>query len=193
VVALVVAAVVGAADAWVYVPPTRGTRAAVQRAIIQYELVPAPVWPPGQEIADRFSVRKRAELQAAYLSRLAACSMGDALTEYSSMDYPHALLASRRRSGGTVIVAARGDIVYYDFISRRPNGDLVVHAAVRHVFTVGKWDPRRRRLTGRKVSAVPKAVIMEFTMHKAGGVWKVAENVGWRFLFIPTGRITDEP
>jgi hypothetical protein len=55
VVALVVAVVVGAADAWTYVPPTRGTRDAVQRAIVKYELVPAPVWPPGQEIADRFS------------------------------------------------------------------------------------------------------------------------------------------
>ena len=51
----------------------------------------------------------------------------------------------------------------------------------------------RRSLTGRRVTAVPKAVIMEFTMHKEDGAWKVAENVGWRFLSIPTGRITDEP
>ena len=43
------------------------------------------------------------------------------------------------------------------------------------------------------MTAVPKAVIMEFTMHKEGGVWKVAENVGWRFLSIHAGRITDEP
>jgi hypothetical protein len=193
VVALVVAAAVGVVDAWIYVPPTHGTRAAVQRAIIAYELVPSPVWPKGRPISDRFSTSERAALQAAYVGRLAACSMGDALREYSSMDYAHALLNSRRRSGGTVIVAARGDIVYYDFISRRPNGDLIVHAAVRHVFTVGQWDKRRRRLTGRTVSAVPKAVIMEFTMHKAGSAWKVTQAVGWRFLSLPTGRISEEP
>src|SRR5665647_895488 len=188
-----VAAVVGVADAWAYVPPFRGTKAAVQRAIVEYELVPAPIWPAGQEISDRLSTPERAALQAAYVNRLTACSTGEALRKSRTMDYARALLTYRRRSDGAVIIAARGDIVYYDFLSRRLNGDLVVRAAVRHVFTEGQWDPQRRSLTGRRMTAVPKAVIMEFTMHKEGGVWKVAENVGWRFLSIPAGRISDEP
>jgi len=60
VVALMVAAVVGVADAWAYVPPFRGTKAAVQRAIVEYELVPAPIWPAGQEISDRLSTPEHA-------------------------------------------------------------------------------------------------------------------------------------
>ena len=192
-VALVVAAVVGVADAWTYLPPFPGTKAAVQRAIVEYELAPAPVWPPGQKISDRFSAAERTELQAAYVSRLAACSTGDALRKSRALDHARALLEYRRLTDGAVIVAARGDIAYYDFLSRRPNGDLVIRAAVQHVFTGGQWDPRRRRLTNRRVTAVPKAVIMEFTMRREGGEWKVAGSIGWRFLLIPTGRITEAP
>jgi hypothetical protein len=193
VVALVVAAVVGAADAWTYVPPFPATKAAVERVIVEYELVPAPVWPAGRKIGPRFSARERAALQAAYVGRLKACSTGDALEKSRTVDYARAVLTYPRKSDGVVVVASRGDIVYYDFLSRRLNGDLVIRAAVRHVFTEEHWDPQSRRLTGRSMTAVPKAVIMEFTLHKADGVWRVAANSGWRFLDIPTGRITDEP
>jgi hypothetical protein len=193
VVALVVAVVVGAADAWTYVPPFPATKAAVERVIVEYELVPAPVWPAGRKIGDRFSTQERAALQAAYVTRLAACSTGDSLAKSRTMDYARAVLTYPRKSDGVVVVASRGRVVYYDFLSRRLNGDLVVRAAVEHVFTEEHWDRGRRKLTGRSVTAVPKAVIMQFTMHKADGVWKVAENVGWRFLDIPSGRITAEP
>jgi hypothetical protein len=189
----VVAAVVGVADAWSYWPPSPGTKAAVQRSIVKYELAPAPVWPPGLKISGHFSSPERAAIQAAYARSLAACSTADALTKAGAMDHPRALLWYGRQTHGAVIVAARGEIAYYDFRCRRPNGDLVVRAAVRHVFSGAQWDQRRRRLTSRRVTAVPKAVIMEFTMHREGGVWKVAQAVGWRFLFIPTGRITDAP
>jgi hypothetical protein len=187
---LVAAGVVGAANAWTYWPPSHATKTAVARALVGYELAAAPIWPPGYYGTTAITPQIDAALQAGYARTARTYAAGLPLAWLLSHDYARRLTMSRTRRHGLIDVAATGRVVYYDFRSRKPNGDLVVRAAVEHTFTSGRWDARGRTLSVGRPLSVPDAVIFDYTLRRFGTGWKVVDAVGWRFLDVPSGRVT---
>ena len=188
-----IAALIAVAYAWTLIPPSAGAKAAVLKAVVGFELAPAPVWPEAYQGAGRLSPAARDEIQAAYERRLRAYTTGGVLQRWQSRDFTHGLLTTRKSSGGRICIAGAGKVVYYDFRSRRPNGDLVVRCGVQHRFATGGWDPRARTVTDVKTDVMRVVVIMDYTLTKVEGVWKVAAVHGWRFLDMSDGRITYDP
>jgi hypothetical protein len=190
---LAVAVLVAVGDGWTYWPPSHATKTAVAKALVGYELAAAPIWPPGYYGTRVITPQIDAALQAGYARTARTYAAGRPLAWLLSHDYARRLAVSRTRRHGLMDVAATGRVVYYDFRSRRPNGDLVVRAAVEHIFTSGRWDARGRTLSvGRPVS-VPDAVIFDYTLRRFGARWKVVDAVGWRFLDVRSGRVTNNP
>ena len=190
VLVLAVAVLVAAGDAWTYWPPSPGTKTAVDRALVGYELAAAPIWPPEYYGTRVITPQIDAALQAGYATTARTYAAGRPLTWLLSHDYARRLTASRTRRHGLIDVAATGRVVYYDFRSRRPNGDLVVRAAVEHIFTSGRWEARVHALSVGTPASVPDAVIFDYTLRRFGGRWKVVDAVGWRFLDVASGRVT---
>ena len=192
-VLIAIAAVIAVAYAWTWIPPSAGAKAAVLKAVVGFELAPAPVWPEAYWGAGRLSPAARREIQAAYERRVAAYATGSVLRSWQSRDFASGLLTTRESSGGRICIAGAGKVVYYDFRSRRPNGDLVVRSGVQHRFVEGRWDPRARTMTDVETDVMHVVVIMDYTLTEVGGSWKVAAVHGWRFLDMTDGRITYDP
>lgn len=192
-VLIAIAVAIGLAYAWTWVPPSAGTKAAVLDAVVGYELAPASVWPEAYWGAGRLSPEARDEIQAAYERRMGAYATGGILQRWQSRDFARGLLDSRASNGGRICIAGAGKVVYYDFRSRRPNGNLVVRIGVQHRFAAGRWDPRAQTVTDVETDLKQVVVIMDYTLTEVGGVWKVAAAHGWRFLDMTDGRITYDP
>jgi hypothetical protein len=43
------------------------------------------------------------------------------------------------------------------------------------------------------VAGTGRVVYYDYTLHHADGRWKVTDEVGWRFLDVPSGRVTYDP
>ena len=190
---LVAAGVIAAAYAWTYWPPASGTKSEIESALVGYELAPAPVWPSKYYGLTKLTPRVAAELRAGYVRDLRQYATGHVLAFLLRRDFPKSLTDSRGRGHGRFEVAGSGRVVYYDFRGRKPNGDLVVRAAVQHTFTMGRWDARARSLRPGAAHSLAEAVIFDYTLHRTGSRWKVATAIGWRFLDVPSGRVTFDP
>ena len=188
-----IAAVIAVAYAWTLIPPSAGTKATVLKAVVGYELAPAPVWPEAYRGAGSLSPKARDEIQAGYERRLSAYATGSLLRRWQSHDFTRGLLDSRKANGGRICIAGTGKVVYYDFRGRRPNGDLVVRIGVQHRFSAGRWDPRAQAVTDVEADVKQVVVIMDYTLTEVGGAWKVAAVHGWRFLDMADGRISYDP
>jgi hypothetical protein len=191
--ALVVAGFIGAAYAWTYWPPASGTKSQIERTLVGYELAPAPIWPAKYYGLTKLTPRAAADVRAGYVRNLRRYATGHVLAFLLRRDFPKSLTDNRGWGLGRFEVAGSGRVVYYDFRGRRPNGDLVVRAAVQHTFTVGRWDVRARSLHADSPNSLPEAVIFDYTLHRTSGRWKVATAIGWRFLDVPSGRVTYDP
>ena len=119
---------------------------------------------------------------------MAAYATGGILRRWQSRDFARGLLDSRTSNGGRICIAGTGKVVYYDFRSRRPNGDLVTRSGVQHRFAAGRWDPRAQTVTDVETDVKQVVVILDYTLTEVGGVWKVAAVHGWRFLDMTDGR-----
>ena len=190
---LVAAGVIGAAYAWTYWPPVSGAKPEIESALVGYELAPAPVWPAKYYGFSKLTPGIAAELRAGYARNLRLYATGHVLAFLLRRDFADNLTKNRRWGLGRFEVAGSGRIVYYEFRGRRPNGDLVVRAAVQHTFTTGRWNARRHALEAESVHSSPEAVIYDYTLHRTDGRWKVATAVGWRFLDVLSGRVTYDP
>ena len=188
-----VAAAIAVAYAWTWIPPSAGTKAAVLDAVVGFELAPAPVWPEAYQGVSRLSPKARDQIQAAYQRQMGAYATGRILRRWQGLDFTRALLDSRTSSGGRIRIAGAGKIVFYDFRSRRPNGDLIVRIGVQHRFKAGRWDPSTQTVTDVQSDAKHVVVITDYTLTESGGVWKVVAARGWRFLDLTDGRITYDP
>jgi hypothetical protein len=192
-VLIVIAAAIAIAYAWTWIPPSAETKAAVLKTVVGYELAPAPVWPEAYQRAGRLSPEARDVLQAGYEARLGSYATAGVLRRWQRLRFARELLLNRASNGGRICIAGAGTVVYYDFRSRRPNGDLLVRSGVQHRFAAGRWDPRAQAMTAVVTDVSQIVVIMDYTLTKVGGVWKVANVHGWRFLDMADGRITYDP
>jgi hypothetical protein len=184
---------VAAAYAWSYWPPAAATKSAAERAIVGYELAPAPIWPVKYYGLKRMTPQIAADIHAGYARNLRLYATGHVLAFLLHQNIPGNLTDSRRRGHGRFDVLGTGRVVYYEFRGRRPNGDLVIRAAVEHTFTTAQWDARTRSLTTDPADTIPEAIIYDYTLHSDGGTWKVSTAIGWKFLDVPSGRITYDP
>ena len=192
-VLIAIAALIAVAYAWTLIPPNASTKAAVLKAVVGFELAAAPVWPEAYRGAERLSPAVRDEIQAAYERRLSASTTAGVLQRWQGRDFAQGLLATRKSSAGRICITGTGKVVYYDFLRRRANGDLVVRCGVQHRFTSGRWDRRARTVTDAVTDVMRVVVIMDYTLAEVGGAWKVAAVHGWRFLDMADGRITYDP
>ena len=150
---LVAAGVIGAAYAWTYWPPAPGTRSEIERALVGYELAPAPIWPAKYDGFPQLTPGIAAEPRAGYVRNLRLYATGHVLAFLLRRDFAEGLTDNRRWSHGGFEVAGSGRVVFFEFRGRRPNGDLVVRAAVQHTFTTGRWNARAE--TPGRVRAQP--------------------------------------
>ena len=192
-VVLVMAGMVAAGYAWTCWPPGGAAKSEVERAIVGYELAPAPIWPPRYYGLTAMTPQIAAGLRAGYMRNLRLYATGHVLAWLSRRDFPSSLTDNRRRAHGRFELAGTGRVVYYRFRGRRPNGDLVIRAAVQHTFTTGRWEARTRSVVAYPAVALREAVIYDYTLHRVDGRWKVAEAVGWQFLDVPSGRVSYDP
>jgi len=190
---LAIAVLVAVGDGWTYWPPSHGTNAKIKQALVGYEIAPAPIWPAKYYGFSKLTPGIAAELRAGYARNLRLYATGHVLAFLLRRDFADNLTKNRRWGLGRFEVAGSGRVVYYQFRGRRPNGDLVVRAAVQHTFTTGRWNARTRTLQAESVHSSPEAVIFDYTLHHTDGRWKVATAVGWRFLDVPSGRVTYDP
>lgn len=187
------AGIIGAAYAWTYWPPASGTKSEIESALVGYELAPAPVWPAKYYGMTVLTPQDVAEVRAAYVRNLRQYATGPVLAFLLRRDFADRLADDRRRNHGRFEAAGTGRVVYYDFRGRRANGDLVVRAAVQHTFVTGRWNARTRSLQTGTAHSLPNAVIFDYTLHHTDGRWKVVTAIGWKFLDVPSGRVTYDP
>lgn len=188
---IVVAAGIWAVEAWVLAPPSGHNRAAMTATVVGYELAPVPLWPAAYRGLSAFSATQRDALQAASDAQMAKYATGGVLERWLGGDRPQGMLEGRRTAAGRISIAARGRVVYYDFLGRFPDGRVVLRAAVEHVITSCRWSARRGAVD-TATRASPTAVIMEYTLAAVDGGWKVSGVRGWRFLDLASGRISYE-
>ena len=188
-----VAGVIGAAYAWTYWPPASATKAEVERTLVGYELAPAPIWPAKYYARTTLTPQAAADVRAGYERNLRRYATGHVLAFLLQRDFSRGLTDTRRWGHGRFEVAGSGRVVYYDFRGRKANGDLVVRAAVQHTFTMGRWNARTRSLRTGAAVGLPNTVIFDYTLHRTDGRWKVATAIGWKFLDVPSGRVTHDP
>jgi hypothetical protein len=193
VVLIIVAVAIAGAYAWTLIPPGAGTKAAVLKAVVGYELVPAPVWPTAYWGAGSPSPETRARIQDAYARRVSAYTSGALMQRWQSRDFVQGLLDSRKANDGRICIAGTGKVVYYRFRSRRPNGDLVVRVGVQHRYEGGRWNAQTRAMADVTPVIKQVVVIMDYTLTKVEGEWKVVAAHGWRFLDTTDGHITYDP
>jgi hypothetical protein len=189
---LVIAVVIAAGYAWTYWPPGANTKSDVQRSIVGYELAPAPIWPAKYYSLTAMTPQFAAAMRAGYTRRVRDYATEPILTRLLRRHVAGSLKDVLGGDGRFEVVGT-GRIIYYQFRLRRPNGDLVVRAAVQHTFTTGRWNARARSLEVDPAVAVPQAIIYDYTVRRVDGRWKVARAVGWRFLDVPSGRVTYDP
>jgi hypothetical protein len=189
---IVLGAGLWALEVWVLAPPSGRNRAAMTATVVGYELAPVPLWPPAYRGLTTFSAAERDALQAASDARMARYATGRVLERWLGGDRPQGMLDGRRSAGGRISIAARGRVVYYDFLGRLPDGRVVLRAAVEHFITSCRWSARQGEVA-TSTAASPTVVIMEYTLAVADGAWKVAGVHGWRFLDVASGRISYDP
>ena len=188
---IVVAAGIWAVEAWVLAPPSGHNRVAMTATVVGYELAPVPLWPAAYRGLSAFSATQRDALQAASDAQMAKYATGGVLERWLGGDRPQGMLEGLRTAGGRISIAARGRVVYYDFLGRFPDGRVVLRAAVEHVITSCRWSARRGAVD-TATRASPTAVIMEYTLAAVDGSWRVSGVRGWRFLDLASGRISYE-
>ena len=187
-----VAAGLWALEAWALAPPTGQSRATVTAAVVGYELAPVPVWPAAYRGRRAFSAADRAALQRRADALMATYATGAVLGRWLGADRPASMLEDLRGGDGRMPIAARGRVVYYDFLRRTWDGRVVVRAAVEHTITSCRWSARSGAVdVDTRIS--PTVAIMDYTLAAVNGVWKVAGVRGWRFLDIAGGHITYDP
>jgi hypothetical protein len=58
---------------------------------------------------------------------------------------------------------------------------------------MGRWNARTRSLRTGAAVGLPNTVIFDYTLHRTDGRWNVATAIGWKFLDVPSGRVTYDP
>jgi len=68
----------------------------------------------------------------------------------------------------------------------------VVRAGVAQHYRMLEWDADDGRVVPRP-DWVPNAVVLDYTLERVGGVWKVVDTRHWRFWDAATGELSTGP
>ena len=109
-VVLVMAGVVAAAYAWSYWPPAAATKSAAERAIVGYELAPAPIWPVKYYGLKKMTPAIAADIRAGYARNLRLYATGHVLAFLLHRNMPGGgWLIQKSRSGTLIGAGADGN------------------------------------------------------------------------------------
>jgi hypothetical protein len=199
---VVVAVMLVMVAVWTWLPPTEGTRAAIEDALVSFHAARYLVWPEGRYDEDTLPPAVQEALRARWREGIEAVAEGHALEVELGDDPVARLLKAPRRLDGRLPLQYGGEVVYLDFKRRTPRGELKVSAAVDVILTTGRWDTGRGEIVDLAEDWPDEwCTVSVYTLRQHGDTWRVVDvepasgpNGGPPYFYNPaTGEFTQDP
>ena len=188
--AAIAVAVTAAVTMWRWTGPSAATAVELRDTVVRFELAKAHTMPV-EFVGRELTAADRQALQQTFARRLERVCAGEELARWREWEYVEALLYDAQGRGGWPVECS-GEIVYWEFLRREVGGAVVVRAGVAQHYRMLEWDADDGRVVPRP-DWVPNAVVLDYTLERVGGVWKVVDTRHWRFWDAATGELSTGP
>ncbi len=167
---MILAALLVVFAVWTWLPPDDETQDAIKRTLVAFESQEAVVRPQ-----ERLGDTSLTEAQVDQL-------LEDRADAWRAVADDEALLDKLRTDDDVVraaleeqdvVVAAGGDVPYFDVRRRTTRGELLVRAAVVTWIEAGRWTPRAGEVVDVTRRTSPSVAITDYTLRQVGDSWRV--------------------
>ena len=172
-------ALAGAVFLIIWLPPSAEVAAAVETAVLEYELAREATWPKGATLGLPLSPADEHMLAVTLRTRVARYAAGEALESFAADDAAAAFADAAAEDLVHAATRWKGEVVYFDFVRHALPNAVIVRAGVAKAQRVGRVDALHQRVFARRWVWEEDVVICEYTLRQTDGVWKVVEVVPW--------------
>jgi hypothetical protein len=176
----IVAVVVAAAYAILWLPLDERREADIRAALSGYETAGEIAWPAGEPLVLPLTDDQQEALAAHARARLSRFAAGAALAAYDGRAMARVFASVVERDMPWVVTKWRGEVVYYDFMRRTWRGEAIVRGGVLRSHQIGRMNEVWQRIRSRRWIEDGGADIFEYRLRSdEEGRWRVVAAHHW--------------
>lgn len=178
-VALGILALIAAALAILWLPPSDDVRAAAEATVLAYELATEATWPKGAPLGQPLSPAAEHLLAVTLRTRVGRYAAGDALARFDAAAAAAAFADAAAADLVHAVTRWKGEVVYFEFVRHALPDGVIVRVGVLKAQRVGRVDALHQRVFARRWVWHEEVEIGEYRVREVDGVWKVVDVEPW--------------